>query len=72
MPAIGQPSNNPGGRPVGKGGAKKRAQITLTQAAKDILAQPNNPIKAAGWNSASELMEALLQGDVEVPSPPVP
>ena len=70
MPANGQPSNNPDGRPTDRGKAKKRAQITLTQDAKDILAQSDNPIKAAGWKSLSELAEAMLRGEVRVPDPP--
>lgn len=70
MPAIGQPSNNPDGRPADRGEAKKRAQITLTQEAKDILAQSDNPIKVAGWKSLSELAEAMLRGEVAVPEKP--
>lgn len=69
MPAIGKPSNNPKGRPTERAQAKGRTQISLSPEAKAILASRDNPIKVAGWRSLSQLAEAMLRGEVEVPKP---
>lgn len=64
---------NPDGRPPQYGKRKGRTQITLSQQSKDLLKKEHagqNPIAQAGWSSLSALVEAMLRGEVEVPSPP--
>lgn len=64
------PSSNPDGRPTDRGEAKRSTTLMLTPTAKAILKRDDNPIRQAGWKSASAFLEAVLRGEVDVPSTP--
>ena len=58
---------NPDGRPPQYGKKKKRVEISLSAESKAALKADDNPIKAAGWPSLSQLIEAILRGEVTKP-----